>query len=211
MRNKLKVLLVAFLLITAGYEGYAQNNQKNEKSYGVDLEKSVLRWKGKKLVGYSHEGILKLSKAELVLEDAKIINGFFVVNMNSLLDSDAIKDPKQMDLTNHLKAEDFFDVKKYPVSTIKITGMTPIKDNPDAGEMNHILTGELTIKGITNKVGFPVAISVINNSFEMKGTLVFNRSKWNIKYGSGSFFDGLGDEMISDDIEVKIFVQAKTI
>lgn len=211
MRNKLKVLLVAFLLITAGYEGHTQNNQKNEKSYGVDLEKSVLRWKGKKLVGYSHEGILKLSKAELVLEDAKIINGFFVVNMNSLLDSDAIKDPKQMDLTNHLKAEDFFDVKKYPVSTIKITGMTPIKDNPDAGEMNHILTGELTIKGITNKVGFPVAISVINNSFEMKGTLVFNRSKWNIKYGSGSFFDGLGDEMISDDIEVKIFVQAKTI
>ncbi|WP_374172921.1 YceI family protein [Flavobacterium tructae] len=208
MRNKFKVLLVAFLLITAGYEGYAQKNKKN---YGVDLEKSVLRWKGKKLVGYSHEGILKLSKAELVLEDAKIINGFFVVNMNSLLDSDAIKDPKQMDLTNHLKAEDFFDVKKYPVATIKITGMTPIKDNPDAGEMNHILTGELTIKGITNKVGFPVAVSVIKNSFEMKGTLVFNRSKWNIKYGSGSFFDGLGDEMISDDIEVKIFVQAKTI
>ena len=177
--------------------------------YDVDLENSKIRWKGKKLVGYAHEGILKLSKSALTITDSQIESAFFEIDMNSLMDDDAIENPNELGLTNHLKSEDFFHVEKFPTATIRITSSKPISNNPDAGDRNFILTGDLTIKGITKKIGFPAAISMENGSFSAKATIKFDRSKWNIKYGSGSFFDDLGDDMISDDIELQVEIVAK--
>ncbi len=211
MKNKLTMLLFTLILINSGYICIGQETQSKDKKYQVDLERSILKWKGKKLIGYSHDGILKLSKAELVLEGSTVKKGFVEINMHSLIDHNAMENPNETDLTDHLKSEDFFHVKKYPTSSIKITGAQPVKDNPDAGDRNYILTGDLTIKGITKKIGFPASISADGGLFKMKATIVFDRSKWNIRYGSGSFFDNLGDEMISDDIEVQVLVIANAI
>lgn len=210
-KNKLTMLLSVFVLISLGYTCIGQENGMKDKKYQVDLKQSILKWKGKKLVGYSHDGILKLSKAELVLKGSTVKKGFVEIDMHSLIDHQAMKNPKEADLTDHLKSEDFFHVEKYPTSTIKITGAQPIKNNPDAGDRNYILTGNLTIKGITKKIGFPASIVAKGGLLEMKATIVFDRSKWNIRYGSGSFFDNLGDEMISDDIEVEVLIIAKAI
>ena len=211
MKNKLTILLSIVLLMSSGYKCIGQDEQTKGKKYQVNLEKSILKWKGKKLIGYSHHGTLKLSGAELTVKGLTIQKGFFEIDMNSLLDEYIMEKPDEKDLNNHLKSEDFFHVEKYPTSSIKITGAKPIKDNPDAGDRNYILTADLTIKGITNKIGFPASIAVKGGLLEIKATVVFDRSKWNIRYGSGSFFDNLGDEMISDDIEVKVEIIAKTI
>ncbi len=211
MKIKSTIQVLIIFLTFVSYNGISQNKASNETKFRVDIEKSVLNWKGKKLVGYAHVGTLKLSKAELVVDGLNIQKSFFEIDMNSLLDDNAMKDPNNVDLTKHLKGEDFFYVEKYPFSSIKITGAQPIVDNPDAGDRNYILTGDLTIRGITHKIGFPATILVKDNLFEMKATIVFDRSKWDVKFGSGSFFDNLGDNMISDDIEVNVELIAKAI
>ena len=38
----------------------------------------------------------------------------------------------------------------------------------------------------------------------MTAKLVFDRSKYNVRYGSGSFFENLGDRLILDDIELEV-------
>ena len=38
------------------------------------------------------------------------------------------------------------------------------------------------------------------------GTLKFDRTKFNMKYGSGSFFKNLGDKMINNEIKIDYVV-----
>ena len=65
----------------------------------------------------------------------------------------------------------------------------------------------MTIKGITHSVDFTgiVENTGVNYSADIK--LIFDRTLWNIKYGSGQFFENLGDKMILDDIELNIAIK----
>jgi polyisoprenoid-binding protein YceI len=102
-------------------------------------------------------------------------------------------------LVGHLKSADFFDVEKFPSAAFEITGL---KDN--------MLSGNLTIKGTKNNVSFPVTVSNEGDMMTLASeAFTIDRSKWNVKYGSKSFFDNLGDKFINDDIELKITIKAK--
>ena len=108
-------------------------------------------------------------------------------------------------LIDHLKDPDFFDVKKFPFSSIAITRVASI--NVEDKE----ITGNLTIKGITHRVIFPAKIEVKDGVVKATGKLVIDRTKWGVRYGSGKFFDNLKDKTISDDIEFNIKIVAKAI
>jgi polyisoprenoid-binding protein YceI len=96
-------------------------------------------------------------------------------------------------LDGHLKANDFFGVKKYPKATLDFTSVTK-------NETNYSVVGDLTIKGITNKIAFDLEVS------ENKATTSFkiDRTKYGIKYGSASFFDGLKDKAIYNEFDLTV-------
>ena len=106
-------------------------------------------------------------------------------------------------LINHLKGPDFFDVKKFPFSTIAITSVAAIADE------NKNITGNLTIKGITQPVNFPAKMEIKDGVVKAAGKLVIDRTNWGISYGSGRFFDNLANKTISDSIELNIKIVAK--
>src|SRR5690606_7960212 len=121
------------------------------------------------------------------------------VNMNTIVDD---KYRSDNNLIQHLKDPDFFDVEKFPMSTIMITRVASTNSE------DKKVTGNLTIKGITHPVTFPAKINVENGIVKMNGKLVIDRTQWNVRYNSGKFYDILADETISDDIEFHINIVA---
>ncbi|QOG03662.1 YceI family protein [Flavobacterium sp. MDT1-60] len=174
---------------------------ENEKYVVIDTKESTVTWKGSNLIGSnSHTGYVYISKGELIIENGQLMGGTAEVDMNTIEDENHGRDNG---LVNHLKDPDFFDVKKFPFSTIVLTKAVSIN-----GE-NKKVAGNLTIKGITHPVTFPAKMEVKNGIVKVNGKLVIDRTKWNVRYKSGKFYDLLADQTISDSIEFHIKIVAK--
>ncbi|MES2417068.1 MAG: YceI family protein [Bacteroidota bacterium] len=173
----------------------------NEKYIIIDTKESVVTWKGSSLIGAnSHTGYVYISKGELMIENDQLMGGTVEVDMNTIEDKSHGRDNN---LVNHLKDPDFFDVKKFPFSTIALTKVASINGNTKK------VTGNLTIKGITNPVNFLAKTEVKNGIFEANGKLVIDRTLWNVRYKSGKFYDLLANQTISDSLEFEIKIVAK--
>jgi len=173
----------------------------NEKIFVIDTKESQVTWKGSMLFGSnSHSGYIYISKGELMMENGQLMGGTVEVDMNTIEDK---VHGRNNGLVNHLKDPDFFDVKKFPFSTIVITGASSIS----AGDKE--ISGNLTIKGITHPVSFPAKVELQGETFKGEGKLVIDRTKWDVRYNSGKFFDDLKDNAIADDIEFDIKIVAK--
>ena len=191
MKKMTVVLLALAVLMLSGFT-VAQTK------YSVNTEKSNLEWLGEKVTG-KHNGTIALKSGSLMV-DGESITGSFVVDMTSLKNSDLPVDGdyNQAKLEGHLKSDDFFGVANHPTATFKITKVLPYKAR-EGQKANHKVSGELTIKGTTHPISFPAFIEFSDNGFTATGTATVDRSKYNVKYGSGSFFSGLGDKLIYDD------------
>lgn len=161
----------------------------------VDLKKSEVKWTGKKVTG-EHWGYVSLKSANLAVNDDGIDAGSFVIDMSSITNEDMEAGEWHDKLVGHLKSDDFFGTEKFPESKLVITEPVKLKDGKGQAK------ADLTIKGKTHPINFEVV--KVSNGYN--AILNVNRTKYDIKYGSGSFFEGLGDKMIYDDftLEVKL-------
>jgi polyisoprenoid-binding protein YceI len=214
MNNKLStaylILIIAPLFFGCGgpVKGENKNNASassislhvgNEKYFIIDTKESVVAWTGSSVHG-RHTGYVYISKGELMIENGQIAGGTVEVDMSTIEGDDHRSDNN---LINHLKDVDFFDVKKFPFSTIAITRVASI--NVEDRE----ITENLTIKGITHAVTFPARIEVKGGVVKASGKLVIDRTLWDVRYKSGKFFDNLKDQAIADSIEFNIKIVAK--
>ena len=176
-------------------------------TYKVDPAKSNVVWDGKKVTG-AHNGTIKLANGAIQVDKNKVTGGTIEMDMNSIVDLDIKDQEYNQKLIGHLKSDDFFSVEKHPRATFKITNVTPIK-GAKAGEPNYNVGGNLTIKGITNPITFPAQITMNGNIVAAKSEAVtLDRTKWDIRYGSKSFFANIGDKAIMDDFTVQFNVVA---
>lgn len=158
---------------------------------------TLIEWTGSKPTG-QHFGTIMLQSGVFTVNDGKIDSGKFIINMSSLKDYDG-----SARLEGHLKSADFFDVENHPKGKFEVTGF-------EEADGKMMLTGNLELKGKKNPVSFPVSLSEKDDIFTITSEkFTIDRSKWNVRYGSKSFFDDLGDKFIDDDIELKIIVNAK--
>ena len=164
-----------------------------EKS--VKPEESTVTWKGYKVTG-SHEGTVQLQSGNLEFDGDQLTGGEFVVDMSTLISTDLTGEYKGK-LEGHLKSDDFFGVENFPTASLKITD---VKAN---GKNSYEVTGDLTVKGKTNPVTFDM--SVYGN--KATANVKIDRTKYDIRYGSGSFFDDLGDKTIYDEFDLVVDLQ----
>jgi len=165
--------------------------------YKVDAAKSKLTWVGKKVTG-EHTGTINIAEGTLTTKSKKVTGGSFVIDMTSLKNTDVTNPGSNERLVGHLKSDDFFSVEKHPKATFVITKLT-------GGEKDqYTVKGNLTIKGITNEVEFPAQIQTSNGQILAKAKIVVDRTKFDIKYRSGNFFENLGDKAISDEFELNV-------
>ena len=169
---------------------------KVTKSVSIDIENSLINWKGYKPTG-SHEGTILFNSGTIELEDEKILGGSFEVAMATLKDADGSKR-----LEGHLKAKDFFEVEVFPTSQFEIT-------NVKEEEGKSIITGNMVIKGISKEISFPAVVSITENSVSLKSeTIKINRADFNIKYKSKSFFNNLKEKFINDEFDIQVTLVA---
>lgn len=162
------------------------------QTYTVNPSKSVLKWTGKKVTG-EHFGKINLKEGSFTVGKDKVTGGKFVIDMNSIT-CDDLEGEWSQKLVGHLKSDDFFGVETYPEAVLVVKGSSKLENNKAK------LKGDLTIKGITHPIEFEATQS--GNTF--KTTLTVDRSKFNVRYGSGTFFDNLGDKTIYDDFTLEI-------
>ncbi len=179
---------------------------ESSKSMKVDTKASTVYWTGKKVTG-EHTGTIMIKDGVVVVEGNEPKSATIVMDMKSIVVTD-LKDPDtNKKLVGHLKSEDFFGVEKNPTGKFVAESITPIS-GAKGDEPNYTLNGKLTLKGHTHDLSFPAHIEVKNGMIEASGNLTFDRSKYDIRYGSDSFFEGLGDKVIYDDVELSFELKA---
>jgi polyisoprenoid-binding protein YceI len=167
-------------------------------TYNVNVDASSLEWLGERIVGNSHNGSVDIKSGNFIVEDNKISSGEFVLDMTSISDSEGSER-----LESHLKSEDFFMVNEYPEAKLLINSSNIISSNSNE-ELVLEVSADLTIKGITNPVDFTTTIKEENDILLANSEFSIDRTKWDIKYDSGNFFQDLGDRAIKDDIYFNI-------
>ncbi|PSR56355.1 lipid-binding protein [Adhaeribacter arboris] len=199
------ILALTLLIGSATLNGTPRNPVKKATTKAVaattleaDPAASTINWTAKK-VGGQHTGTVKLSKGSLQVNGKKLVGGTFVMDMTTITDVDITNEEFNKKLTGHLKSEDFFSVEKNPTSTFKITKAAPIASTK-AGEPNYTITGDLTIKGITNPVTFPATVKVDGANAEALAKVEIDRIKYDIKFRSSML--GTAADKIIDDIFV---------
>ena len=177
-------------------------------AYTVDTEASVVKWEGYKPGKYGHNGTMKLRDGSIGVKDGQVESGSFTIDVSSLESTDLVDNPdKKMKLEGHLKSGDFFEVEKYPNGKFAMTGIAPLEGNADA---NYTVTGNLILKDITKAIEIPANITVADGSVSITTPeFTINRTEWGVTYGSG-VIGTIKDQMIADDVKLKIELVAKT-
>jgi len=179
MKNSIKTVTFAIIAIVT----LSFTTMETEKK-DIKIKNSKVVWKGYKVTG-SHEGTINIKSGSLSFNDGKLTGGECSIDMTTLVSTDLTGEYKGK-LEGHLKSDDFFGVEKFPTATLIFT------DVKVKGKNSYNVTGDLTIKGKTNPVTFEISIYGSKATTSLK----IDRTKYDVKYGSTSFFDGLKDKAI---------------
>jgi hypothetical protein len=184
-----KILLIVLLFIATITVGFSNNPVDGI----IDIDKSTVIWMGKKVTG-AHEGTVKLKSGNLEMEDGVLVGGQFDIDMNTIKNTD-IGGGGAAKLEGHLKSDDFFGVENHPVAKLVITDVSAKGTLGD-----YKVVADLTIKGITKSIKFYTNLSDTAATAE----IIIDRTDFDVRYGSGSFFDNLGDKTIYDEFTLKV-------
>lgn len=193
-------MVKAILSVVALFALFASSTFSAE--FKVDTKASQIKWTGEKVTG-SHWGYVNIKSGVVNVDDNKIKNGNFDIDMTSMNCKDLDPGEYNDKLIKHLKSDDFFSVDANPVSAFKIKW---VKDN---GNNSIKVTGDLTIKGTTKQLTFDAKYTLSGDKLTAEATIPVDRTKYDIKYGSGSFFDSLGDKTIYDEFTLDLKLVAK--
>lgn len=189
MKNTIKNLTaVAFIaFLTFSFTSLLEGKKE------IKTDKSTVTWKGYKVTG-SHAGNILIKEGSLTFKKNILVAGAFTIDMTSINNTDLADAGYKSKLEGHLKSDDFFGVAKHPTATLVFTKVKA------TGKNAYKVKADLTIKGHTHAVSF--ALSVYGN--KANAALKIDRTKYNVRYGSTSFFDGLKDKAIYDEFDLVV-------
>jgi len=191
MKNLFLNLTLAFVAISFVAFTGAIDGKK------VNTTDSQVVWKGYKVTG-SHAGTINIKSGDLLLEEGALKGGSFVIDMTSIKVTD-IKGEQAANLAGHLSSPDFFGVEKFPEAKLVITQVAS-RGTPG----DYKVVADLTIKETTKEIKFMTNVKEEMGKTIATSDITIDRSDFNVRYGSGSFFENLGDKTIYDEFELSI-------
>lgn len=203
--------VIAFFVFRKDKSGESENmeevsgesiSENLSGNYEANTEESTASWTGSKkiLVEWIDKGNINISGGELVLKDGEIESGEIVFDMNSISAKSTGSGEGEDQLSGHLKSEDFFNAEKYPEAIFVVSEAT--KGENDV----YNLSGNLTIKETTKPYSLLASILEDGDKLVVTGNAVVNRAEFDVKFGSETFFDNLGDNVINDDFDLEFRV-----
>ena len=171
----------------------------------IDTAKSRVLWTGRNING-AHTGTVGLKSGWLDVTAQPAAGGEFTLDMESIANTDLTDTALNRMLVAHLKSDDFFDTARYPVATFHLRHVTL---NPHArpGSINADIDGALTLKGVTEDLGFPALIEAApGGALSAEAHFDIERTRWNVIYGSGKFYEKLGQNLVHDRISLSLHI-----
>lgn len=176
-----------------------------QNSLHIDMDKSSIKWKGTKSTGSYHDGLIDVKTSQLDFDkNNQLIGGEIIIDMNSIICTDIQNKKSNRSLVKHLKDDDFFGTDIFPISRLVITNVEKID------EQNFKLIADLTIKENTHPIEFIANIIYNNDTGLASGKIEIDRSKYNVKYRSKSWYPDIGDRFINDNFELFFNLLAKS-
>jgi len=162
-------------------------------SYSFSNDGSKIEFVGAK-VSAQHEGAFGAFRGTISLVDGDPTKS----SVNAEIDIASLQiEPAK--LSGHLKSPDFFDAAKFPKAKFSSTA---IKAGGDNGA-THTVTGNLELHGVTKSISFPAKIGVSAEQVTVDAEFAINRKDFSIVY------PGMPDDLIKDDVLIKLSVHAK--
>jgi len=171
-------------------------------NYNVDVTSSNIVWNGYKVTG-SHTGNVKVKSGKLNIDGGKLTGGSFEIDMTSVTCTDLTGGGADK-LVGHLNSDDFFGVATYPTAKFVISRAIATDTKG-----NYKIIGNLTIKSTTKEIKFNANVVEADDMVKAIGKITIDRSDFDVRYGSGSFFDSLGDKTIYDEFDMNVSLVAK--
>lgn len=207
-------MLLAVATLTASCSNSGNKAENTEVTDAVEagdaavlpVIESKLKWTGKKLTG-EHFGTISIADGSLFLDGNSLTGGNFVIDMSTIIVEDLEDIEYNKKLTDHLYSEDFFNVDNHKEGKFEISGIEALDITDEAGN-THLISGNLTIKGITNGIKFPAQVNINNTGVKASAKFDIDRTLWDIKYRSGKIFPDIGDKVIYDEIGIELELAA---
>ena len=178
----MKSIALSLLLVTT----LATGTGLRAAEFKLSGENTTVKFIGSKPDG-KHEGSFKkLSGRFSVDGDVTKAKLEVTLDIDSMV-TDATK------LTAHLKSPDFFDVKRFAEAKFVSKSIKP-------GADGYVVTGDLTLHGVTHPISFPAKIAVTNGVLTVSSQFDLNRHEWGISYGKGK---------VNDLVKMTLDVKAK--
>jgi len=187
--------LVASLALTLGASAH---NEEGTTRYRVDTSESTITWHATKVTG-EHMGTVDVTNGYLSMTDGQLTAVNVIANMESIRCTD-LEGEWGDKLVGHLNSDDFFNVSEHKTSSFTLRNIKALTETK--GESTHIVTGDFTIRGITKSITFEAQVLDNEGTLSIEGSVVLDRARFDVKYGSGSFFGNLGDNLIHDNFTV---------
>ena len=169
--------------------------------YVMDNDNSSIKWTGRELSTKSHYGSLQMKNGSLTVNTDGTVNGIIKIDMTTI-DCEDLQGRSKASLERHLRSDDFFSVESHPIATLTF------KSEGGIGAGNKLaFNGDLEIKGISHPISFESELKSVDTKVSALVDMTFDRSKYNVRFRSGTFFQNLGDKLIYDDIEISVDIR----
>lgn len=169
--------------------------------YVMDNDNSSIKWTGRELSTKSHYGSLQMKNGSLTVNTDGTINGIIKIDMTTI-DCEDLQGRSKASLERHLRSDDFFSVESHPIATLTFKSEGGI-----AAGNKLAFNGDLEIKGISHPISFESELKSVDPKVSALVDMTFDRSKYNVRFRSGTFFQNLGDKLIYDDIEISVDIR----
>ena len=169
--------------------------------YVMDNDNSSIKWTGRELSTKSHYGSLQMKNGSLTVNTDGTVKGIIKIDMTTI-DCEDLQGRSKASLERHLRSDDFFSVESHPIATLTF------KSEGGIGAGNKLaFNGDLEIKGISHPISFESELKSVDPKVSALVDMTFDRSKYNVRFRSGTFFQNLGDKLIYDDIEISVDIR----
>jgi polyisoprenoid-binding protein YceI len=173
-------------------------------AFTLDTAKSRVIWEGSEGLAQikgTHVGTFNLERGSLTAREGSLVGGTFAIDIRSLKNTDIKSARLRLQQETHLKSPDFFDAEKFPTATFDVTNAAK-HSSPDS----VIITGNLTMKGVSKSISFPAKVSVDSAQIQASAKFYINRKDWGMNYRTEQ---SLGDELIRPEVGIGLEILAR--
>lgn len=191
----MRILLLSVLFVTSFAASAIARNPDNEY-VKINSSASSIAWTAKKVTG-QHTGTVMIKEGSLQVKKGVLTGGHITIDMTSIKNSD-MSGEYAGKLEDHLKSDEFFSVTKFPVANLIIL------ESKSMGNHQYHVKANVTIKGITQPVEFDTTFKPEGKMYKADATITIDRTLFDVRYGSGKFYENLGDKTIYDNFDLVV-------